>query len=308
VIDERIDTHRRRLRAMSCGASIVIAGHSGDAETLLDAAARRLSELEARWSRFLPGSDVTRLNLEAGRAVRVSADTVRLVESMVRAWHATEGCYDPTLAATMVDLGYAASRHDASSVTVLPPAARRRGRPAAIGVDRSQRVVMLPAGTAIDPGGIGKGLAADIVVGELVDAGALGALVEVGGDVRVAGRPAPAHSWTISVDTSTTADTTIELRSGGVATSTLRRRRWQHGGSERHHLVDPATLESSANGCVSCTVIAGTGAWAEAFTKVAFVRPLAEAIEIFDRHRLAATLTTTGGLRLRSATWKDYER
>ena len=47
--------------------------------------------------------------------------------------------------------------------------------------------VRLLDGVGFDPGGIGKGLAADLVATAAVDLGADGAMVSLGGDLRVAG-------------------------------------------------------------------------------------------------------------------------
>jgi len=300
---------RRSFGVMSCSASVVVVSDGDiDLGALAEQAVARSAALEQRWSRFLSTSELMLLNRRAGEAVQVSADTVSLVESMVRGWHATDHCYDPTLLGTLLDLGYSASRDDATVTSSLPQSAHRRGQPAAIGVDPTQRAVMLPAGTAIDPGGIGKGLAADLVAAELIDAGACGALVEIGGDLAVVGTPPAGDSWTITADTGAGTDSTIALRSGGVATSTTRRRTWRQGDADRHHLVDPVTLAPSATGCIACTVIAGTAAWAEVFTKVAFARPLSVAIEILERRRLAASLTTDDGRRHVTAAWKEFAR
>ena len=187
-------------------------------------------------------------------------------------------------------------------------------------VDTEAAVVQLPVGTALDPGGLGKGLAADIVTVELLAAGARGALVEIGGDLRLAGDAPAGHSWTIEVDTAAAdasvvdAGTTfVSLADGGVATSTSRLRTWTVGGEHRHHLIDPATLRPSASDTVSCTVIAGSAAWAEAFTKVAFAVDPRSAVERFDAFGLAASVTTSPtadspGERLTSSAWKAFER
>jgi thiamine biosynthesis lipoprotein len=47
----------------------------------------------------------------------------------------------------------------------------------------------VPVGVTLDPGGIGKGLAADLTACLLTDSGACGALVNLGGDLRAVGRP-----------------------------------------------------------------------------------------------------------------------
>jgi len=302
---------RRRTRVMSCGATVIVVAEPGDssaadADQMAVRAMARLEQLERRWSRFLPTSEITALNAAAGRPLRVSSDTVRLVTELVSAWHRTGGAFDPTLLGSLVELGYAASRDDVELRTSLAPDIALRGRPDAVLVDAGHDVVQLPTGTALDPGGLGKGLAADIVVRELLEAGAAGALVEIGGDLRVAGTP-PAPGWTIGVDVALDEHVVVRLLDGGVATSTSRLRTWQAAGERRHHLIDPMTLSPSTADAVSCTVIAGSGATAEAFTKVAFAAGAHDAVDRFERHGLAASVTTAAGERLTTSAWAAFE-
>ena len=58
----------------------------------------------------------------------------------------------------------------------------------------------IPAGVGFDPGGIGKGLAADLVADETMAGGALGVCVNMGGDLRVRGRSPDSESWTVAVE------------------------------------------------------------------------------------------------------------
>jgi len=270
-----------RTRVMSCDATVIVLDGQPDSGI------ERLHQLERRWSRFLTDSEISALNRAGGIEVQVSDDTLRLVAAMVDGWRATAGGYDPMLLGCLVSLGYAASRCDPAQVTSVAAGWDRRCADQIV-LDRDRSTVTLPAGATIDPGGIGKGLAADIVVGELIDAGAGGALVEVGGDIRVAGcSPASDGWWTIAV-----GDGAVSLQDGGIATSTTLRRRWRSQDVDRHHLINPRTLLPSDNGVVECTVIAGTGAWAEVFTKVAFTSPVTEAIDIYERFGLAASIAT----------------
>jgi thiamine biosynthesis lipoprotein len=300
---------RQATRVMSCDATVIAVADRPDRaiHDAVERAVRRLHILELRWSRFLPDSELSRINLAAGRPVAASSDTMTLVEAMVQGWHATDGSFDPTLLVALVELGYAQSRSDADRRTSLPGSAARRGSPGTIVVDREAGTVRLPPGTTIDPGGIGKGTAADLVVAELIAAGADGALVEIGGDLRVAGRPPHDAGWCVEVDTGGSRRTVV-LRDGGVATSTSRLRTWRSGAQLRHHLIDPATLRSSATDSVSCTVIAGTAGWAEVFTKIAFAASASDAIAALERRGLAAAITTDAGSLLVTRSWKEFER
>lgn len=268
----------------------------------------RLHQLEQRWSRFLPTSDISALNDAGGEPRIAGSDTVRLVTALVRAWQATGGAFDPTLLGTLVELGYAASRDDATVRTSLNADIEPRGLPAEILVDAGTGWIQLPPGTTLDPGGLGKGLAADIVVDELLAAGATGALVEVGGDLRVAGMPPTGDAWTIAIGPVSIDDPPrfVRLVDGGVATSTSRLRTWNDRGRHRHHLVDPRTLLPADTGAVSCTVVAGSAASAEAFTKVAFGEPPATALDRFDANGLAASIVTADLRRHDSNAWKEF--
>ena len=274
-----------------------------------DRAVERLDELEERWSRFLPDSDIDRLSGGDGRAVAVSSDTIELVDHMVRAWEVTQGDFDPALLGTICELGYDTSRHDPSRRSATATGADPTAGLVDVVIDRVHSTVTVPRGLGLDPGGIGKGLAADIVAREAMERGATGILVDVGGDLRVMGRPDTSEFWTIDLRDPTDSQVIgqIRLRDGGVATSTSRLRTWERSGEHHHHLLDPRTRRSSTNGVMGCTVVAGTAAWAEVFTKVAFVRPVEEALAAYREHGLAARLTLDDGRTLTTPAWKDFE-
>jgi thiamine biosynthesis lipoprotein len=88
---------------MGSDAHLVIVG--GDDDVLIRAIAR-IEELENRWSRFRPDSEVSALNARTGRPVTVSADTRLLVARAVEAWRLTGGSFDPTLLDDLLRIGY----------------------------------------------------------------------------------------------------------------------------------------------------------------------------------------------------------
>jgi thiamine biosynthesis lipoprotein len=256
----------RRFPAMGGEAhATVVGGDTGAADLVV----ARIADLEARWSRFRSGSELCRLNAAAGRPVVVSRDTFLAVERAVAAWHATGGRFDPTVLPALVALGY----DDDLAVVRRTDRAPRPSRPApgcaGIHLDVTVGAVTLPEGTAIDLGGIGKGLAADLAVEELLAAGAAGACVNVGGDLRVQGDSPDGGGWIVAVDGA--AGLRLALAGGGVATSSAARRRWTAGGASRHHLVDPATGRSAPGRWRAVSVVAGTAAAAEVLTKAAWI-------------------------------------
>ncbi len=257
----------------------------------------------------------TRSNAAAGTPAIVSADTVRLVEAM-RVGHAvTEGAYDPTVLDDVTALGYNRTFSDLTCVVWVPNSGPKRrmvgGRRRfdEVTVSAKSGMVWLPAGVGIDPGGIGKGLAADIVAEELAAAGAHGALVNLGGDLRVIGEPDDADGWYVDIEHPFTGEpvTRVVLVDGGLATSSTQQRAWWHGDHRVHHLIDPATNTSADRGVVGASVIASEAWRAEVLTKACIVRGAA-GMDLVERFGAAARMTRTDGRPLANRSWRRHER
>lgn len=317
---------------MGTTAHIVCTGGSND---LLEEAETFLHAAEARWSRFRADSELSRCNRASGRLTVVSAETFQLIRAAVDAWAATGGAFDPTVHDTLVGLGY--DRDFAAIVSGAPVVARPApgcreieffaGLPAAscdasVGLPggaaksprgampghpgRSCGVLRLPAGVHLDLGGIAKGHTADLLAARLLDLGALGACVNIGGDVRVMGQAPGGHPWVIALAGSTgplreatarvqPAMPRIALAAGAVCTSSTRRRRWSAGDREVHHLIDPDSGRSVDTGISVASVIARTAAQAEVLTKAVMVRGMTVGRKLLESLDVAAVLVTDRG-------------
>ncbi len=275
---------QRRLRAMGSDGHLVLVG--GSAGTL-DAACGRLDALERAWSRFLPDSEVSLLNARAGYAVPVSPDTALLIGLAVLGWQRTAGRYDPTVLAAVRAAGYTDSLERISPARTGPaaPAGDACGR---IVLDAAAGTVTLPAGVGFDPGGIGKGLAADLLTADLMGSGAAGACVNLGGDLRVAGAAPGRRRWRVGVPGVTAP---VELGAGAVATSSKLERAWESG----HHLIDPRTGLPADSGLRAVTVIAGSAWEAEVLAKAAFLAGPGDAAKVLAEHGAAGFLTDDAG-------------
>jgi thiamine biosynthesis lipoprotein len=263
LADTARPTTVEHFRAMGTRAEV----HIVDGPPHLASVARaRIEGLEARWSRFRSGSEITALNRCAGVPVPVTAETLLLVDCALAAARATEGRYDPTVGAALVAHGYDRSFEElAEAARAITPVPVIDAAWPMIEVDRTAGTVRLPEGTTFDPGGIGKGLAADLVVADLRDRAA-GVLVNLGGDLRVAGDPPTADGWVVRVEDP--FDPARELArlalvEGAVATSSRCRRRWQTASGEVHHVIDPRTGTSAATGVAAVVAVASEGWWAE---------------------------------------------
>jgi FAD:protein FMN transferase len=284
-----------RFLAMGTDVHVVVVG--GD-DSMLALAEARVADLERRWSRFLDASEVSVLNRQAGRPVVVSPETFDLVSRAVAAWRATAGRFDPTVGATLAAHGYDRDFAEVAAGDGPAAPAATGPTPGAGGIDLlpGLRAVTVPPGVTFDPGGIGKGLAADLTAHLLLEGGADGVLVNLGGDLRAAGRAPSGEGWIISVpDPLRTGRELLRvaLPEGAVATSSRLQRRWRTAVGEAHHLIDPSTGRPAETDVVAVTVVAAEAWWAESLTKALFLAGPAGLDGIGDAH--AVVVTADGG-------------
>lgn len=286
------------------------AGHlvvNGGAPELLPRAQALLGQLESLWSRFQPDSELCRLNSSQGRWVQVCAPTLRVVQAAVRAWEVTGGLFDPTVLPALKTAGYSGSFETLSDGLVSDT--RPVPAPGCADIEFQADRIYLPPGIELDLGGIGKGYAADLLVNELLTAGAEGASVNLGGDVRMAGSPPSGVAWDSAVADEADPDTDLAwlaLADGAVATSTRLRRRWQRQGRELHHLIDPRTGMPATSEVATVTVVAGDASWAEVLAKAALIAGMSAGTTLLESHGVAGVLVTGDGAAHPVGNWERY--
>jgi FAD:protein FMN transferase len=262
----------RQVVAMGSRAHVI----AGDApDELLGWAVDELERLEQSWSRFRPGSELCGLNARAGERVAVTPRLLTAVVHAREAWALTDGAFDPTVLPALEAAGYDRSFHllaldDAHRAGPATPAPGF----GAVEIDAEAGTVRLPPGTRLDLGGIGKGLAADLVAQGLVERGARSALVGIGGDLRTCGEPPSADGWPVPVEHPVDEGAIAfvhPLRAGGLVTSTTRLRAWRRAGCGLHHIIDPRTGAPARGAFVAVIVTARTAWLAETVAKAMIV-------------------------------------
>lgn len=261
--------HKGKFSVMGTTARITLVGGPHESLEQIEELLRRL---EQRWSRFRDDSEITLLNNSPRHSEEVSEETLTLFHHMQRGFHLTRGAFDPTILPALLQEGYGESLVTPGAQTRVPEGSLRRGNFANITL-AGQRL-RLPAGTTLDSGGVGKGLAADMGAELAINSGALGALIDVGGDVRARGVSPRADRWRLAIehpDDPAQRLSVVEVTNQGIATSTVTKRRFAVGDRQTHHLINPRTGKSADSDTIQATVIAGSAAEAEMWTKVAFV-------------------------------------
>jgi FAD:protein FMN transferase len=293
--------HREAFRAMGTTCAVAATTSPADlrrASRALAAGRAEVASCERALSRFDPASDLSRLNAAAGEWVEVDERLIDALAAALRAREVTDGRFDPTILPALVAAGYDRSFEQLEPRPAQALPGWRAG--AAVELDRGGGRARVEAGAAVDLGGIGKGFSATRALLAMRDAWPLlpGAVVDLGGDLSLAGRPPGGGPWRIAVgDPRAPAATlgTLELEDGGVATSGPDVRRFGFGRS-LHHLIDPATGRPAGAGPLAVTVVGPDAAEAEAHATALAISGLDDAkAQLGARPHLAALYVPAAG-------------
>lgn len=272
---------------------------------------------QAKYSRFVPESLVSRINTAAGVDwVAVDADMETMLDLCEALFQMTRGLLDPTSLPLMrlwdwkrrsggpedrKPGGPGDQRHGGSEVLALPSDGDIAAVQKLIGwrkVKREKGRVFLPEkGMALDFGGFGKEYAVDRVAQIAVDHGVRGALVDFGHDIKAVGKPPGRPAWHIGIEDPERPGAyglSIGAVDKGVASSGDYIRCFVHEGRRYGHILDPRTGRPVSNGCSQATVIAPTCLHAGVLSTTAFILGIPGGIELIQSFPGAEGLIVRG--------------
>jgi len=259
---------------------VVVAPSQSRAAKMFEAARGQIELVDRLMSTYREDSEISLLNARgAEEAVKLSPPTLEVVRRAVEVSRLSGGAFDITYA-PLRSLWRRAEKDGAvPDETAVRDALSRVGY--AKLVVEADTVRFAVPGMEVDLGGIAKGYAIDLAVRALQEAGARSGIVDIGGDVRLFGRPAEREKWRVRVRKPPGGQETIdvELPPCAVTTSGDYERGQQVGERWFSHIKDPRTGRPVA-GVPSVTVVAPDATTADA---------LATALSVLDAE---------GGVRL----------
>ncbi|WP_126166846.1 FAD:protein FMN transferase [Shewanella khirikhana] len=262
------------------------------AEALADLAIVEVKRIEAKYSRYLPQSELSRINGLAGSEIRIDAETHGLLQFAANCFSLSDGLFDITTAPLQRLWGFGSKPHGPNHH--LPNDRQVQAALECIGFERlvfDANTLQLPAGMSLDFGGIAKEYAADRAL-LLMErrAKSLGlnvaVLVNLGGDIAASRYP-----WQIGVeginpankdlDSSENASGLIAFPGGGLATSGDTKRFLLVDAKRIGHILSPKTGYPVANAPRSVTVLAPSASAAGMLSTMAMLK--GEGAEVFLR-------------------------
>ncbi len=222
-------------------------------QAAVDAAFAEINRLNELWDDALPGSDINRLEQQAGSApVRVAPETIILIKAAKGLSAATGGAFDITVGPLVSLWGFDHGEDHSVWEDHSPPDQDTIADLLASGVvdyrqavvdEETQTVFLTQEGMSLAVGGIAKGMMVDTAMDILDAFGVKSAIVDGGGDIAMLGAKPGKEGWRLGIRHPRNDGIlgVIESDGGAIATSGDYERYFSHQGQRYHHLLDPVS-------------------------------------------------------------------
>ncbi len=266
----------RSVSLMTTRVDFILFGtHPATANAAIDQAIAEFHRIEALMSEWQPGSEVSRINQQAGQhPVAISPELFRLLQAAQRVSILSHGAFDISFrsAGKLWDFRQAtvptqehiqrATRHiDYQRLTLTPEQGHH-----------APTAFITHPKTSIGLGAIAKGYAIDRAAQIFRQAGFDAFAINAGGDLYVAGN-AQDRLWNVGIQHPRAPErllASLPSNNLAIATSGDYERFFIHDGQRFSHIINPHT-GYPANGCQSVTIIATRAFWADALATAVFV-------------------------------------
>ncbi len=249
------------------------------------AAQRETERLEKLFSRFLPDSDIARLNRSAGgEGVRVAHETLAVLRLGLECALQTEGCFNPAVG-PLVRLWHTPlikpSQPEIETARALSDVQTLQLQA------RGRKARLARAGQSVDLGGIAKGYAADRMVEIFRRHGVRSAFTDFGGNVAVLGAKPDGSPFTVGIRHPQRENSLIgalSVTDQSVVTSGDDQRAVPGADGGCHsHIIDPRTGLPANSGLLSVTVVSPSSALADALATALFIAGIADGVRFLKR-------------------------
>lgn len=236
---------------------------------------QQVYDFERRFSRFLPHSELSELNKNAGLKTPISPEFYKLLLTSHILSNKTNGLYNPFILPALHRSGYVQSALPGYENDPQTSYANRSIVDAnKLHISESQ--ALIPYGTALDMGGCGKGYLADQLGNYLRDiTEVMGYWLSLSGDIATHGKDEYGSPITVGIQSAKNANSASNWtiicpeEPFGIATSgTFRRENQNH---DKPHIIDPRTGQSADTDILLATICASDTITADVLASCAVI-------------------------------------
>jgi thiamine biosynthesis lipoprotein len=276
---------------------------STHAEEGLAAVRREVARIEGLLSRFLPDSDVRRVNRSAGiQHERISLETYDVLSQAVAFSRSAPRCFDVTVA-PLVALWHTAAASlappDAASIEQVLSLVDDRD----LILDAEQMTAGLRhVGQSVDLGGIGKGVAGDRILEVYKRLGISSACSNLGGNVVTLGYKPDGTPWQIGIQHPRQENRLIGavsvVNQAVVTSGDYQRCFIDREGKRHHHILDPKTGYPAASGLISVSIVTSQSVAADPLSTIVFVAGMERGLAVLRGFPQTEAILVDSGLHV----------
>jgi thiamine biosynthesis lipoprotein len=263
----------------------VVAKSVEEGGAAIDAGMAELRRLDAMMSLYKDTSEITKVNLAAGKhPVHVSPEMIEVVEDAAKVSKLSGGVFDVTVGPLVVlwQMRLKEGRIPTDKeIEKIRPLVNYKN----IIIDKKASTIFLKKpGMIMDLGGM-KGYIADRVAELFKKHGITNAIIAVAGDIWVLGHREDGKPWRIGVQHPREHDKTLavlDLSDKYISTSGDYERFVIREKKRYHHIIDPRTGKPS-KGVISATLIGDKGALIDPLAKAPFILGPEEGLKIVKK-------------------------
>ncbi|MHC4559393.1 MAG: FAD:protein FMN transferase [Planctomycetota bacterium] len=272
---------------------VAVAEDSGTAEKCIQAAFEEINKVDDLMSHYKSDSEISRVNRDgAKRPVQVSESTYEVLQRSVEFSRLSEGAFDVTVG-PLVDLFRSAEKKQVAPGKEEIDRTRSKVGFEKLKLDDNNRTVQFAVdGMRLDLGGIAKGYAIDKAIEAIRRYDVMGAMVDIGGDIRCYGvPPKEKDNWLIGLqDPNSTIQgfgggelfLKLKLADGAVTTSGDYQQFILIEGKRHSHIINRKT-GTSVEGLSSVTIIADNATDADALATAVSVMGAEKGLVLIEK-------------------------
>jgi thiamine biosynthesis lipoprotein len=269
---------------------IAVADDKQTAQNAIEAALKKIRHLESLFNRYDPNSQLSLINRQADKEpVKIDKELFDVLQQSIYYSKLTDGAFDITVG-PLVDLWKKCAEANSMPTDEQLAEVKKRIGYDKLLLDANQFTIRFAAeAVSLDLGAIAKGFAADRAIEEMKKCGAVGGLVDLGGQIGCFGLTEKKDKWVVGIQNPSKLEdnqTIIKLALSDLAAATSGdyRRYYKIGNKQFSHIFNPAT-EKSTDALLSVTIITPSGTAADALATAVSVLGTERGIELIEKLR-----------------------
>ncbi|MCE7042478.1 FAD:protein FMN transferase [Dyadobacter sp. CY312] len=265
----------------------VVANDSAEAVQSIDLVVAEISRIENLISEWIPGTQVSEINRNAGiQPVKVNKEVFELTQRAIKLSEMTGGAFDISFAAMDKIWKFDGSMTEMPTPEAVKKSVEKVGYQNIVLDSTNSTVFLRLEGMKIGFGSIGKGYAADKGRSLMLERGIKAGIVNASGDMTTWGTQPDGSDWNIGITNPGKPNQllgTIQLQHGALTTSGSYENYVTFNGKRYSHIINPAT-GYPATGLSSVTVFGPSAEMANGFSTSLMVLGKEAGLELIRKH------------------------